>query len=163
VRYMSQKQEVPEVVLSDIVADLVGKRRYLSYTDPEEWEPFFQSMSSIIQQIISKSDRLQTEAKILREREDQRKLEAGEDVLKFKREKEANAKLQVDCNKLETECRGLRGVDTNYQELKKYTAAMKKELDARARELGEIKPSYQRYQEENTRLTKQVDTLNARC
>jgi ABC-type multidrug transport system ATPase subunit len=45
---MSQQQELPEVVLSDIVADLVGKRRYLSYTDPEEWEPFFQSMASIV-------------------------------------------------------------------------------------------------------------------
>jgi hypothetical protein len=38
VRYMSQEQDVPE-------NDLVNKRRYLSYTDPEEWEPFFKSMA----------------------------------------------------------------------------------------------------------------------
>jgi hypothetical protein len=31
---------------------------------------------------------------------------------------------------------------------------MKKELDARDRELGEIKPTYQKYREDNTRLTK---------
>jgi hypothetical protein len=69
VRYMSQEQDVPEAVLSDIVADLVDKRRYLSYTDPEEWEPFFKSMASIIHQIVSKNDQLRTEAKVLRERE----------------------------------------------------------------------------------------------
>jgi regulator of replication initiation timing len=160
---MSQEQDVPEAVLSDIVADLVDKRRYLSYTDPEEWEPFFKSMASIIQQIISKNDQLKTEAKVLRDREGQGKLEAGEALLRFKREKEANSKLQMDYEKLDIECRGLRGVDTKYQDLKKYTATMKRELDARDRELGEIKPTCQRYREDNTRLTKQVATLDSRC
>ena len=78
----------------------------------------------------------------------------GEATIRFKREKEANSKLQADYEKLDLECRGLRGIDSKYQDLKKYTAAMKKELDARDRELGEIKPTYQKYREDNTRLTK---------
>jgi hypothetical protein len=39
VRYMSQEQDVPEVVLSDIVADLVDKRRYLPSPTPRSGSP----------------------------------------------------------------------------------------------------------------------------
>jgi hypothetical protein len=40
---------------------------------------------------------------------------------------------------------------------------MKRELDARDRELGEIKPTCKRYREDKTRLAKQVATLDSRC
>ena len=72
----------------------------------------------------------------------------------MKREKEAYSKLQVDNENLELDCRALRGIDSKYQDLKKHTAAMKKELDSRDRELGDIKPTYQKYREDKTRLTK---------
>lgn len=63
---------------------------------------------------MTKSDQLKTDVKILRERENQGKLDTGEAVLSFKREKEANSKLQADYEKLDLECRGLRGIDSKY-------------------------------------------------
>ena len=63
---------------------------------------------------MTKSDQLKTDVKILRERENQGKLDTGEAVFRFKREKEANSKLQADYEKLDLECRGLRGFDSKY-------------------------------------------------
>ena len=39
---------------------------------------------------------------------------------------------------------------------------MKKELDGKNRELGEIKPNYKKYEEDNKRLTKQLATIEGR-
>ena len=41
---MSRDQDDPEIVMADLIADMVDNRKYLNYTDPEEWDPFFSSM-----------------------------------------------------------------------------------------------------------------------
>jgi hypothetical protein len=51
-------------------------------------------------------------------------------------------------------------VNIKYQDLKKYVVAMKKELETRTRELADIKPMYQKNEEENKRLNKQLAALD---
>jgi chromosome segregation ATPase len=53
-------------------------------------------------------------------------------------------------------------VNIKYQDLKKYVVAMKKELETRTRELADIKPMYQKNEEENKRLNKQLAALDQR-
>ncbi len=68
VKYMQSQQDSPEIVLSDIINDMVDNKKYLSYTDHDEWGAFFLSMTSIVKQIVNRSDNLQTTVKIQNEK-----------------------------------------------------------------------------------------------
>jgi len=46
---------------------MVDTKKYMLYTEQEEWEPFFQSMTSLVRQIISRTDNLSTELKSLKD------------------------------------------------------------------------------------------------
>jgi len=42
--------------MADLIADMVDNRKYLNYTDPEEWDPFFSSMQNLVKQICRRFD-----------------------------------------------------------------------------------------------------------
>ncbi len=41
---MTRDQDEPEMILADLVSDMVGNKKYVNYTDPDEWHEFFSSM-----------------------------------------------------------------------------------------------------------------------
>lgn len=41
-------QKDPEVILQDVVTDMIDNRKFRSYTQSEEWLPFFTAMNKII-------------------------------------------------------------------------------------------------------------------
>ena len=55
-------QKDPEVVLQDVITEMLDTRKYRSYTNPEEWKPFFTAMNLIVKQICKKQTRLEKES-----------------------------------------------------------------------------------------------------
>lgn len=62
---MSREQDEPEMVMSDLVADMVDNKKYINYTDPDEWLAFFVSMQNLVKQICRRSDLQQKNYKSL--------------------------------------------------------------------------------------------------
>jgi hypothetical protein len=58
-------------------------------------------MTSIVRQITNRTDNLQAQIKVLKEQHTKGAVDMEEIALQFKREKQANAKLQVEYDKLE--------------------------------------------------------------
>jgi hypothetical protein len=48
VNFMSREQDEPEMVMADLVDDMVSNKKYINYTDPDEWLPFFSSMQNLV-------------------------------------------------------------------------------------------------------------------
>jgi hypothetical protein len=46
--FMTKDQSDPVVILQEIVSDMLDNKKYRSYTDSEEWQPFFAAMTKIV-------------------------------------------------------------------------------------------------------------------
>lgn len=90
---MNRTQVDPEIVLQDIVNDILDNRKYRSYTDPEEWLPFFQGMANIVKQISKKNDKIEKESKQLKQKYEQTFADKDELAAKYLDEKERHEKL----------------------------------------------------------------------
>jgi hypothetical protein len=73
-------------------------------------------MSTLAKNIDQRRRNQEIEMKTLKEKVEKRQIEIVEVLGRYKKEREANAKLQIEYQKLELECNGLRGVKIKYGE-----------------------------------------------
>jgi hypothetical protein len=52
---MTKDQKDPEIILQDVLLDILDNKKYRSYTNTEEWQPFFSAMAKLTKQICKKS------------------------------------------------------------------------------------------------------------
>ena len=91
---MLTEQDTPEIVFSDIVTDMFLNKKYLSYTEPEEWALFFSSMTTLAKQVVQRVDNLQVKINEAKEQSAEAAVENQETRARLAKEKEQSRMIQ---------------------------------------------------------------------
>ena len=82
--------------MADLLDDMVDNKKYINYTDPDEWLPFFSSMQNLVKQICRQSDLQQKNYKSLKSKYEEQQSEKELLQAKFASQQGELHKLQLD-------------------------------------------------------------------
>ena len=148
--------------MADLLDDMVDNKKYINYTDPDEWLPFFSSMQNLVKQICRQSDLQQKNYKSLKSKYEEQQSEKELLQAKFATQQGELHKLQLDYETLAADAKKLVSVEKLFNELKQKYKVMDRDLEQKSRLIAEIKPQLTQYEQEKFRLTKKVESLETR-
>ena len=140
INFMSREQDDPEIVMKDLVDDMVDNKKYINYTDPDEWLPFFSSMQNLVKQICRQSDLQQKNYKSLKSKFEEQSTEKELIEAKFSSQQADLDKVQLDYEKLASDTKKLVSVEKLFNELKQKYKVMDRDLEQKTRLIADIKP-----------------------
>lgn len=141
------------------MTDILDNKRYRSYTQAEEWQPFFGSLAKLAKQITKKASGLEKESESYKRRYEEAFAEKEEAMALLSQEKERSDKLEIDYDTLQQDVAGLIRIEKLFNEMKAKQQETNELLSEKSRALAELRPRVQQYEAENRKLARDVERL----